>query len=145
MSRISFVALLGCLWAAPASAEVTLPGGRKLERVDFERHVMGLFGRTGCNNGSCHGSFQGRGGFRLSLFGYDPEKDFLALTHDVMGRRLSTDPDESLRCSPTGQVRHGGGVRFGKDSWSSRSAWIDRARPVEERVPARSPRCSLRR
>ena len=32
------------------------------------------FGRMGCNAGSCHGSFQGKGGFRLSLFGYDPDE-----------------------------------------------------------------------
>src|SRR5881394_3485553 len=86
--------LVCCL---PASAAVTLPDGRRVEKVDFERHVMGLFGRAGCNSGSCHGSFQGKGGFRLSLFGYDPEKDYLAVTRDALGRRLDlTNPDRSL-------------------------------------------------
>src|SRR5262249_9012724 len=43
------------------AAEVQLPDGGKVQKVDFERHVMGLFGRMGCASGSCHGSFQGKG------------------------------------------------------------------------------------
>src|ERR1700738_455370 len=83
--------------ALPASAAVTLPNGDRVEKVDFERHVMGLFGRAGCNSGSCHGSFQGKGGFRLSLFGYEPERDYYDLARDVLGRRLqSVDPEQSL-------------------------------------------------
>src|SRR5580765_6252366 len=85
------------LLASPAPAAVPLPNGGAVEAVDFERHVMGLFGRTGCNSGSCHGSFQGKGGFRLSLFGYDPEKDYVALTREVLGRRIDPiHPDKSL-------------------------------------------------
>ena len=70
----------------PASlqAGIELPGGGTLEKVDFERHVMGLFGKAGCNNGSCHGSFQGKNGFWLSLFGYEPERDFAALTRELL-------------------------------------------------------------
>src|ERR1700751_1625118 len=79
------------------AADVKLPDGSVVQKVDFERHLMGVFGRMGCNSGSCHGSFQGKGGFRLSLFGYDPEKDYYALTRDVMGRRIdAVDPDHSL-------------------------------------------------
>ncbi len=105
--------------AGSARAEVRLPGSGAVQKVDFERHIMGLFGRMGCNSGSCHGSFQGKGGLRLSLFGYDPEKDFLALTHDLEGRRINrADPDASLiLLKATGQVAHGGQKRFGKDSW----------------------------
>jgi hypothetical protein len=103
----------------PAPAAVPLPGGGRVEKVDFERHVMGLFGRAGCNSGSCHGSFQGKGGFRLSLFGYDPDKDYVALTREALGRRVNTaDPDNSLLLlKATGSVNHGGGRRFGRDSW----------------------------
>jgi hypothetical protein len=77
-----------------ARAEVTLPNGAKIEKVDFERHIMGLFGRMGCNAAGCHGSFQGKGGLRLSLFGYDPAKDYAALTRDTLGRRINpVEPD----------------------------------------------------
>ncbi len=107
------------LAAFPASAAVPLPRNATVEQVDFERHVMGLFGRMGCNMGSCHGSFQGKGGFRLSLFGYEPDKDYLSVTRDNFGRRLNpSDPDSSLLLlKASGQVEHGGGVRFSKGSW----------------------------
>jgi len=104
---------------APAVASVEVPGKIVIEKVDFERHLMGLFGRMGCNAGSCHGSFQGKGGFRLSLFGFEPDKDYLAITRDNFGRRLSgNDPEHSLLLlKATGQIEHGGGVRFQKGSW----------------------------
>src|SRR5215204_4295711 len=104
--------LTACLIAfcstAPAAAGVDLPSGGKLEKVDFERHVMGLFGKAGCNNGSCHGSFQGKNGFRLSLFGFDPDRDYAALTRDIQGRRISTiNPDDSLLLrKATGTIPH---------------------------------------
>jgi hypothetical protein len=105
--------------ALPGHAAVVVPNQGTIQQVDFERHVMGLFGRLGCNSGSCHGSFQGKGGFRLSLFGYDPEKDYFALTREVLGRRIdAVDPDRSLLLlKATGQVAHGGGRRFDRVSW----------------------------
>src|SRR6476619_383774 len=91
------VCLAAVCLAGPAAAAVNLASGGKLEKGDFERHVMGLFSKAGCNNGSCHGSFQGKGGFRLSLFGYDPAKDYAALTRDALGRRLDpVEPDRRL-------------------------------------------------
>jgi hypothetical protein len=126
--RTVAAALLPLALAAPAPAAVLLPNQGTVQQVDFERHVMGLFGRMGCNSGSCHGSFQGKGGFRLSLFGYDPEKDYASLTRDVLGRRVDpVDPDRSLLLlKATGQVSHGGGRRFGRDSWQYRlfRQWI---------------------
>lgn len=120
--------LLPLAVAAPAPAAVLLPNHSTVRRVDFERHVMGLFGRMGCNSGSCHGSFQGKGGFRLSLFGYDPAKDYVALTRDDLGRRLDpVDPDHSLLLlKATGRMPHGGGPRFAPDSWQYRvfREWI---------------------
>ena len=93
-SRYCCFAMLGLLFAARADAAVPLPTGSAVAHVDFERHVMGLFGRAGCNLGSCHGSFQGKGGFRLSLFGFDPDKDFWSVTRDQYGRRLN--PNRSV-------------------------------------------------
>jgi hypothetical protein len=130
------LAALACLLAIhlpTATAAIDLPSGGRLERVDFERHVMGILGKTGCNNGSCHGSFQGKNGFRLSLFGYDPDKDFVALTRDNQGRRINpVDPDESLLLKKaTGAIKHDGGMRFGKDSWMYRllREWIAQGAP----------------
>jgi len=116
VSTLALIALLGGLpgW----TKERALPGVRKLEQVDFERHVMGLFGRAGCNAASCHGSFQGKGGFRLSLFAYDAGKDFQAVVRDRKGRRIDLEtPDNSLLLlKATGEVEHGGGVRFSRAS-----------------------------
>ncbi|MFN4260067.1 MAG: DUF1549 domain-containing protein [Gemmataceae bacterium] len=109
----------GLAGTATSHAAVDLPGNQKLNQVDFERHIMGLFGKVGCNSGSCHGSFQGKGNFRLSLFGYDPNMDYTALTRDVQGRRIDpVNPDNSLLLlKATGAVDHGGSRRFSKDSW----------------------------
>jgi hypothetical protein len=87
--------------------------------VDFERHIQGLLGRMGCNTGSCHGSFQGKGGLYLSLFGYSAEKDYYSLTRDSMGRRINLQvPEESLiLLKATNKVPHGGGQRFSEKSW----------------------------
>src|SRR5947209_9529421 len=120
VSRPFALLVFACLLAlsgAPPSAAA--PSPLKGERVDFERHIMGLLGRMGCNSGSCHGSFQGKGGFRLSLFGYDPEFDYVALTRDNQGRRINpSDPDSSLiLLKATGQIEHGGLRRFSKGSW----------------------------
>src|SRR5918999_266745 len=90
---------------AAAAGSVRLPGGAELREVDFERHVVSLLGKAGCNTGACHGAFQGKGGFRLSLFGHAPEKDFRALPRDDVARRVNRyDPDRSvLLLKATGQ------------------------------------------
>src|SRR5262245_43513913 len=115
--------VLGFVAALPAAAAE--PAAKP---VDFERHVMGLLSKAGCNAGSCHGSFQGRNGFRLSLFGFDPDRDFTALTRDNLGRRVNlASPDDSLILQKaTGRTAHDGGIRFGKDSWQYRTLrdWI---------------------
>jgi hypothetical protein len=102
-----------------SSAQVALPTGGTIKEVDFERHVMGLLSKAGCNAGSCHGSFQGKNGFRLSLFGYDPALDHASMTRDNLGRRVNVvQPDQSLLLlKATGRMQHDGSVRFGKDGW----------------------------
>jgi hypothetical protein len=119
--------------ASPVRAEpVSVPNAAAVERVDFERHVAPLLGKMGCNAGSCHGSFQGKGGLYLSLFGYSPEKDYLAFTRDGLGRRVDVgDPDKSLMLlKATAQVPHEGGKRFDKSSWQYQTIreWIAQGR-----------------
>ena len=120
MHHFRLLAVVACAVALPGAASaVDLPSGGKVEKVDFERHVMGLLSKVGCNAGSCHGSFQGKNGFRLSLFGYDPTLDYAALTRDNLGRRVNTQkPDESLLLlKGAGRMPHDGGMRFGKGTW----------------------------
>ena len=82
--------------------------------VDFRTDVIAALSHAGCNSGACHGSPQGKGGFRLSLRGHDAGLDLAALTRGAMGRRIDRhDPARSLfLLKGTGAVAHGGGVRM---------------------------------
>src|SRR5687768_14010140 len=63
----------------------------------FRNDVMAVLSKAGCNAGTCHGNKNGKGGFKLSLRGQNPEADYTALTRDVFGRRVDMlHPDESL-------------------------------------------------
>lgn len=82
--------------------------------VDFHTEVIAALARGGCNQGACHGSPQGKNGFRLSLRGYKPELDMMTLTREIFGRRTSpNNPDESLILTKAlNRVPHVGGRRF---------------------------------
>jgi hypothetical protein len=98
------------------------------ETPDFQKHVLPLLGRLGCNGRTCHGSFQGQGGFSLSMFGYDFEADHTALTGGDEPRVDVKKPDESLIIyKPTHEDDHGGGERFKVGSWEHRllRRWIE--------------------
>src|SRR5262245_50102319 len=83
-------------------------------RPTFERDVMPLLTRAGCNAGACHGKARGQNGFQLSLLGFDPESDYAAITKEARGRRVfPAAPEQSLLLlKPTGQLAHGGGKRL---------------------------------
>ena len=99
----------------------------------FLRDVMPVLTKAGCNGGACHGSFQGRGGFRLSLLGFDPEADFDALVRDGRGRRVSAAaPEQSLLLRKAGGLTpHGGGLRLpaGSESQAIVRNWLSRGTP----------------
>jgi hypothetical protein len=87
------------------------------EVPDFRRHVIPMMGRMGCNSRACHGSFQGQGGFRLSLFGYDFPADHQALTGGAEPRADVHNPLDSLVLNHPTEADHGGGQRFTRGSW----------------------------
>ena len=82
--------------------------------IDFRTDVIAALSRGGCNQGACHGSPNGKNGFRLSLRGFDADVDFYTLTKGEMGRRVDkVRPANSLfLLKATGGVPHLGGVRF---------------------------------
>jgi hypothetical protein len=98
------------------------------EPVSFRNDVMAVLSRAGCNAGACHGNLNGKGGFRLSLRGDDPDFDRAALTRDLLARRIDRlRPEESLLLKkPAGQLPHEGGVRFAADSveYAVLKGWI---------------------
>lgn len=97
------------------------------EVPDFQKHVSPLFGRLGCNGRACHGSFQGQGGFRLSLFGYDFAADHGALAGGESPRiNVETPGASKILEKATTEVPHKGGKRMATDSWQYRliAQWI---------------------
>ncbi len=95
--------------------------------VSFVNDVMAVFGKAGCNSGACHGHNSGKGGFKLSLRGYDRRADHAALIDPDSGRVDREDVEESLILQmPTAQLEHGGGKRFaiGSESYRVLRDWI---------------------
>ena len=104
------------------------------EVPDFQKHVAPLLGRLGCNARACHGSFQGRGGFQLSLFGYDFAADHKAL---LDGRVDMSDPEESLLLAkPTDGDDHGGGLKIEEGSWQYNllKRWVEGEAPARREL-----------
>ncbi len=95
---------------------------------DFVRDVNPAISRLGCNQGTCHGSANGKNGFKLSLRGYDPIFDVRAFTDDLASRRTNVaSPDDSLMLlKSTSAVAHAGGqlTRPGEDYYSLIRDWI---------------------
>lgn len=84
----------------------------------FLTDVIPILTRTGCNMGACHGAGSGKGGFKLSLQGYDPEFDYQTITRQAGARRVvRTRPENSLLLrKPSLGVAHRGGLRLRTDS-----------------------------
>ena len=102
------------------------------EVPDFQKHISPLLGRLGCNGRACHGSFQGQGGFTLSLFGYDFEADLKALKDKEAGRINANEPLQSkILLKPVDADLHEGGQRFKKDGWEYwvLRKWIEAGAP----------------
>jgi hypothetical protein len=105
------------------------------EEPDFQKHVSPLFGRLGCNGRSCHGSFQGRGNFRLSLFGYDFKADHDELLKGEPQRANKDKPLESLiLIKPTDADMHEGGLRYKQGGWEYYvfRRWLEAGAKFEE-------------
>ena len=101
--------------------------------IEFDRHVRPVLSKAGCNMGACHASQHGKGGFKLSVFGFEPRQDHDAILRDRLGRRVNfLRPEHSLFLQkPTMQVAHGGGLRLKRDSTGYRllHAWLANQAP----------------
>jgi hypothetical protein len=119
--------------AQTVSAEVTVESMEKPFAWSFRNHVQPVLFKAGCSSGACHGAAAGQNGFKLSLRGYDNQGDFLALTRQAFGRRVTPeDPARSLMLlKPTRAVPHRGGKRFETNSidYQVLSEWIAAGTP----------------
>ena len=115
------------------STEVQVKRAAESLAPHFARDVVPLLTRLGCNSGACHGKQNGQRGFQLSVFGYDPRADYLALVQEGRGRRLfPAAPERSLLLlKAINQVPHGGGERLLVDSPEYRRLlrWIELGMP----------------
>jgi hypothetical protein len=86
--------------------------------VSFSEQVMPILAKAGCNAGACHASQYGKGGFKLSVFGFAPQEDHQAIVRDGLARRVNfLEPGRSLLLlKPTLGVPHEGGRRFAAGS-----------------------------
>jgi Protein of unknown function (DUF1549)/Protein of unknown function (DUF1553) len=139
---------------ADGSTELTVEWGGKAVKVpvkvasaaidrpiSFKLDVMPVFMRSGCNTGSCHGAARGKDGFRLSLFGFDPDGDHYRLTREINGRRINLAlPAEGLLMEKAaGKVPHTGGQRIkeGDEYWNTLMRWHDAGAPLDEATVAK--------
>jgi hypothetical protein len=101
-----------------AKAVVVVKDFDKPAPVSFRHEFIAALNVGGCNMGACHGTPSGKGGFRLSLRGYDPPADYLTLTREAYNRRTDrNDPDASLiLLKALGKVPHEGGQRYRPDA-----------------------------
>lgn len=93
---------------------VTISGMELSFEPSFIRDVSPVITKAGCNAGTCHGSKEGKNGFKLSLRGYDPLFDVRAFSDDHAARRVNFASVENslMLLKPTGTVPHEGGQLF---------------------------------
>lgn len=121
------------------SANVEVPISVKQATVDppisFKLDVMPVFMKAGCNTGNCHGSARGKDGFRLSLFGFDPDGDYYRLTREQPERRIDLSiPSQCLLMEKaTGAVPHSGGspTKKGDELSGALERWLEAGAPAD--------------
>ncbi|MEQ9407869.1 MAG: DUF1549 domain-containing protein [Fuerstiella sp.] len=124
-----------------ATAQVRVKDTQQRFRWTFRNHVQAVLAKQGCNSGACHGALAGKGGFRLSLHGYDTDRDYHTITTQQLGRRIDrAEPALSLLLTkPTTAVPHKGGRRLDEDSLHYRvlAEWLADGAPAPAETDAR--------
>jgi len=128
--------LVASIGGKTIKAPVVVKEAQKDRAVSFNLDVMPVFMRTGCNSGGCHGAARGKDGFRLSLFGYNPNDDYKNLTREMVGRRVNLAiPEESTLIEKAiGSVPHSGNQCFDEKSeyYATLIEWISNGTPNDD-------------
>jgi hypothetical protein len=119
--------------AVEATLPVRVSRARAERQVGFRNEIIPALTKLTCNQGACHGSQHGKGGFKLSLLGFEPEADYTAIIKGAEGRRASPAlPEDSLlMLKATLQVPHGGGKKLGLNSpdYALIQLWLEQGAP----------------
>lgn len=122
-----------------AETPLSVTDATKPRAVSFQQDIMPLLTRTGCNTGSCHGAARGKDGFRMSLFGFDPQGDYQRITREIGVRRINLAiPDQSLMLlKAVGAVPHTGGKRMehGGAYYNTMLSWLEAGAPNDPTTP----------
>ncbi len=117
---------------------VTVEYSHLPSQISFTNEIVPVLTRNGCNQGSCHGSQFGKGGFKLSLAGFDPDVDYLSIVKQSKGRRIAVAaPERSLLLmKPSLRLPHAGGMRLIRNSADYRliREWLKQGTPAP--IPA---------
>ena len=135
-------ALIRARYAGLEAATTALVQQGDAPRVSsFAADILPILTKYGCNGASCHGSLNGQGGFKLSLFGYDPAPDWDMIVNKHDSRRIDKQrPEQSLLLrKPAFQVKHGGGklIREGSDDYNAMLGWLRAGAPRDEKTDRR--------
>lgn len=120
---------------------VTVSGVVASPVVDYLRDVAPVINKTGCNMGACHAVQFGQAGFKLSVFGFDPDADRDAIVRERQQRRTNfIQPEQSLfLLKPTMEVPHGGGKRLAAGSIEHQLLvrWVKNGAPAPVKNPVK--------
>lgn len=118
---------------ATASVPVTIARQAADAPVNFATEIEPILTKAGCNSGNCHGAQHGRGGFRLSLFAFDPAFDHDQIVRSNEGRRIVlSDPERSiLLAKPALVMEHGGGwkLKLNSREYATVRRWLEDGAP----------------
>ena len=118
---------------ASTTVEIRVGAGAKRMEVDFARDVLSVLTTKGCNGSSCHGSPAGQNGFKLSLYGADPQADHRTIVERDEGRWVDLKlPENSLLLAkPSFRIAHGGGhlMTPESDEYQTLFRWLEQGAP----------------
>ncbi len=105
--------------------------------LSFLNDVEPVLTKAGCNAGACHAKAgNGQNGFRLSLFGFEPQEDFEHIVKEGRGRRVfPAAPEKSLLLlKATNATPHGGGRKLdaGSEDYRTLLDWIAQGMPYAQ-------------
>ena len=116
-------------------------------QIGFSEQITPILNKAGCAMAACHAAQHGQGGFKLSVFASEPDKDRLAMVKGAEQRRADfVQPEKSLLLlKPTMQTPHGGGKRLenGSVDYQILLAWLSCGAPGPQKDDDRPVKLSV--